>query len=363
LSKFQWDLEILEYLPVGIMIVNPDLKITFWNTMMELWTEIQRNQILGCLLIEKYPHLNNPVFLQRLKMIFSGGPPAIFSPQLHRHVIPCKINQEHYRIQNTTVRAIKIPNEKNVFALFVIEDYTELSNMVNDQKERNREMNLFLDILTHDLNNYFLSSLGYLDISMAEIQEHQSLDCLELTRAGIQQASELVKSISIMMKTRVTRAYDLQPVNLLEVVKSCNKDVKEMFPLKDIEIKMVNIDSRIHVRADSLFQQLILNLLTNAVKNDINENIIIDIEYKSVSERICHLRISDRGKGIDPMERKGIFNRYTQFRKRGKGSGLGLFIVKTLVERYEGKIWIESRVTNDYINGTVFIIELQVLNV
>lgn len=164
-----------------------------------------------------------------------------------------------------------------------------------------------------------------------------------------------------MVKTRIARSYDLQPVNLLDALKNCEKIVYEMFPSKVIDINLSRFNSAIHIKADSLFHQLILNLLTNAVKNDSEQSVTIEIEYRRINDQKCHLSVSDRGKGIKPEERKGIFNRYTQFRHSGEGSGLGLFIVKTLVERYKGKIWIESRDEGDYTKGTRFVIELEVI--
>ena len=70
------------------------------------------------------------------------------------------------------------------------------------------------------------------------------------------------------------------------------------------------------------------------------------------------ISISDQASGIPPEQRDGIFDRYTEFRKSGKGSGLGLHIVKKLVERYEGRIWIESRLPENYKLGTTLKIEL-----
>ena len=61
--------------------------------------------------------------------------------------------------------------------------------------------------------------------------------------------------------------------------------------------------------------------------------------------------VSDYGKGIPDSMKKELFNR---FYSKAKGSGLGLSIVRTLVERYKGKIWVGDRVYEDYTQGTAF---------
>ena len=120
-----------------------------------------------------------------------------------------------------------------------------------------------------------------------------------------------------------------------------------------------NINPAHKVKADSLFELMILNILTNATKNDPKDDVLIDISTKDIASKNILLSISDHGQGISLDEREGIFERYGEFRKKGKGSGLGLFIIKTLVERYNGKVWIENTVAGDYRKGTTFKIELQ----
>ena len=61
--------------------------------------------------------------------------------------------------------------------------------------------------------------------------------------------------------------------------------------------------------------------------------------------------VSDHGKGIPDLKKQELFSR---FYSKAEGSGLGLSIVKTLVERYKGKIWVGDRVYEDYKQGTVF---------
>lgn len=370
-------------IPEGVMIVSPDLRIVYWNTTLEEWTGISRNRILKTALIEQFPNLNSPKYLQRLQLIFAGGVPAIFSSQLHKMIIPCKFHDNTNRIQHTTVKAISIPEKEKFYALFVIQDVTDLAKNIETLTElrkreaeeikirkafeeslrsRNTEMELFLDLLTHDLRNYQMLAKGFLDLTMMEdITPEESQDFLQKSRAAIVRSSDLINNISIMMKTQLAHSYDLEGVKLLDAISQTITVLKELFPDKIIVVSTKKISPEISINADSLFTQLLLNLTSNAVKNDPHEIIEIELDNECTQGR-CVLSITDHGKGIPYKDREGIFDRYTQFRKKGKGSGLGLFIVKTLVKRYGGKIWIEDRVKKDYKQGTTFKVELKRVN-
>ncbi|MCK5305479.1 MAG: HAMP domain-containing histidine kinase, partial [Candidatus Heimdallarchaeota archaeon] len=71
--------------------------------------------------------------------------------------------------------------------------------------------------------------------------------------------------------------------------------------------------------------------------------------------------ISDYGKGIHPDSRDKIFTRFSKISEKSGGTGLGLFIVKKLIDRYKGKIWVESRDEIDYKKGSIFKIELDLI--
>ena len=68
--------------------------------------------------------------------------------------------------------------------------------------------------------------------------------------------------------------------------------------------------------------------------------------------------LSDYGKGIHPDIREEIFTRFSKISDKSGGTGLGLFIVKKLIDRYKGKIWVESRDETNYKKGSTFKIEM-----
>ncbi|AFZ09377.1 diguanylate cyclase with PAS/PAC and GAF sensors [Oscillatoria nigro-viridis PCC 7112] len=97
---------VLDSVPVGACLLQDDFVVLFWNTCLEEWTKIPRSQILGTKITAHFPHLSQLKYATRFKQIFAGGPPTIFSSQIHKHLIPATWQDGQQRIQQTTVTAV-----------------------------------------------------------------------------------------------------------------------------------------------------------------------------------------------------------------------------------------------------------------
>jgi diguanylate cyclase (GGDEF)-like protein/PAS domain S-box-containing protein len=127
--------KILDYLAVGICIFQEDLTVIFWNQRLEDWTRITRDKIMGTKISQHFPHFLEPKYAHRLQQIFRGGPPTIFSSQLHSAMIPARTFNGQLRIQHTTVVAIPKTNSQEYNALLVIEDVTDLTTRIQDYRK------------------------------------------------------------------------------------------------------------------------------------------------------------------------------------------------------------------------------------
>ena len=97
---------VLDSVPVGACLLRDDFVVLFWNTCLEDWTKIPRHQILGTKITTHFPHLSQLKYANRFQQIFVGGPPTIFSSQIHKYLIPATWQDGQQRIQQTTVTAV-----------------------------------------------------------------------------------------------------------------------------------------------------------------------------------------------------------------------------------------------------------------
>jgi len=125
---------IFDHIPIGVFVLKNDFVILFWNKCLEDWTGIPRSEIVGTNLFEHFQHLNQPKYSGRISDIFKGGPPTIFSSQLHKYIIPSTLPDGRRQIQHTTVISLPASNGNGFHALFAIQDVTELTQRTQDYR-------------------------------------------------------------------------------------------------------------------------------------------------------------------------------------------------------------------------------------
>ena len=125
---------ILDHVPVGVLILKQDNTVLFWNTCLEDWTGIVRNRIVGTDIRSFFPHLDAPKYSGRLSEIFEGGPPTIFSPQIHEYLIPIRLWDGQLQTQYSIITATPALAGSGYYALISIQDVTDLSRRIRDYR-------------------------------------------------------------------------------------------------------------------------------------------------------------------------------------------------------------------------------------
>lgn len=114
------------------------------------------------------------------------------------------------------------------------------------------------------------------------------------------------------------------------------------------------------VKANQLLRDVFANLIDNAIKHSkgsLEINITTSASYAE-GHKYCRVAIEDDGPGIPDTRKASLFDFSLAIRQKAVGKGLGLYLVKTLVEDFHGRILVEDRVPGDYTQGTRFVILL-----
>jgi signal transduction histidine kinase len=197
----------------------------------------------------------------------------------------------------------------------------------------------FINIAAHELRTPTQAILGY-----SELMEQANPQEVKVAAAAILRNADRLKRLTedILDITRIesqSLKLNMEMFNLNEKIKNVIQDVKH--GLSDSNTTKIIFEQReqdIPVYGDKVrIFQVVSNLLTNALKFTRNGDISIRAEQK---DGFGIVTIKDNGTGIDPEIMPRLFTRFAS--KSQTGTGLGLFISKSIIEAHGGKIWAEN---------------------
>ncbi|HTX44595.1 MAG TPA: HAMP domain-containing sensor histidine kinase, partial [Methanocella sp.] len=219
----------------------------------------------------------------------------------------------------------------------------------------------FLDLMSHDINNMNHTGMGYLEIALYRLKGSISPEDAAL----IEKAYDALKSSSALIgnvrniKEVQTEQHRLETFNLCQMLQELAKKYAR-YHGRDINISYKPPSGGCYIRAHRLFQEALSNIIENAIKHsDPSRPLAIDMSLDRITERgtdFCRVIIEDNGPGIPGDVKESIFTRFKRGETRTGGRGLGLYIVKMLVDEFGGRVWVEDRVPGDYRQGARFVI-------
>lgn len=219
--------------------------------------------------------------------------------------------------------------------------------------------------IAHDLNNIFTPILMSSQLLKSILKEQNNLRKVETITHSVQRGANILKQILGFAKGFEG---NFKKVNIAKVLLNTVNFVKETFP-KSIEFEYKISKDLGKVYGDSTqIDQVFLNLCVNArdaMENSFSKKLKITAENLTETEKEEHLSsnylvkitISDTGKGIPKEHLEKIYDPFFTTKKLGRGTGLGLSTVFSIVQKHNGKIEVESEVGK----GTIFKVLLPAL--
>lgn len=255
--------------------------------------------------------------------------------------------------------------------LLVIEQYLELKKQYQELDESHKKLLQTEKLATigtlaagvaHEINNALTVVEGYTEIlKKKHIRKEATADfCIDMLDR-IKTASDAIKKITSGLTSYARMDTDsLVPVKLNEAVSASIDLVSYLYKRNGIGIETCFIEPDPEIMGNiNQLQQVILNLFSNAAHAMDGMPVKkIKIHTTANGNSYCALSITDTGCGIKPEYRDKVFDKFFTTRKIGTGTGLGLDIIKNIIENMNGKIDVES----DVGRGTTFKILLPAIS-
>ncbi|MDD1678738.1 MAG: ATP-binding protein [Methanomicrobiales archaeon] len=214
------------------------------------------------------------------------------------------------------------------------------ADISNERAEKARdEANFYLDIMTHDINNVNQASLGYLML-LNEPEESSQDDLIRKLENTVHKSSEIIGQVSVIRRIREKDA-PLKRIDLDRII----RDVVHHYA----DARIVYKGTTLLVHADELIPEIFMNLVGNAIKFGGSEN-TITIDVQSRGDEV-EITVRDTGQGIPDALKPVLFQKYRRGTTAKSGKGLGLYIVRMLVERYGGRVWVEDAEAGSFDRG------------
>ncbi len=219
---------------------------------------------------------------------------------------------------------------------------------ITEEKKTQEREELLHTILRHDVKNKVQVVQGYLQLLDQQELTGESRDYLQKALKGNKESMNLLNKIRLLLKAQKEVKKD---VNISNTVHEAVHETESLAKDMGFEIDLQCPSMECKAKAGPLLKEVFSNIIENSVQHSNGERIKISGEIKN-DEITC--TIEDDGKGIPEEEKKSIFEKgYTTDQKRG--TGLGMFIVKLLLDTYEGKI----EVNDSELGGARFDIHLK----
>jgi signal transduction histidine kinase len=208
-------------------------------------------------------------------------------------------------------------------------------------KEADKAQKEFINVAAHELRTPIQPVLGLSDILRSKMKDSKQRELLEVITRNAKRLQRL--SEDILDVTRIesqSLVLNKEQFNLNETILNAIQDHKNEIEKINGNLKLLykTNDENIFVKADRLrLSQVISNLVRNAIKFTKEGDILIAV--RKDDSRVI-VSVKDTGSGIDPEIEPRLFSKFAS--KSFEGTGLGLFICKSIVEAHDGKIWAEN---------------------
>ncbi len=238
-------------------------------------------------------------------------------------------------------------------------DITSRLNLEEKLKKSKAETDLYMDVLSHDIANINTAIMGFLSILDDRMKENDPLrDFVKRSKDAIDRSNQMIKKVKGL--SRVQRSEeDLSMADLKERINSNFDDVKREFPHKMVKMELEAREGPVLVKCDELIDELLTNLFRNSISGGDLPTVEIQLEisnWKFDENAGYLLKMTDNGKGVPDDLKERVLGGKTNDTECVPGKGLGLSLVKGIIERYGGRIWFEDRMKGNYKEGTMIMV-------
>jgi len=253
------------------------------------------------------------------------------------------MNGERKILYTTKMPYYSLEDEVNILGVSI--DMTEIKDAEAELRKINFELDSFVYHASHDLRAPLCSLTGLLTLVKQEKDPIFRDMCVERAKSSVKKLDGFIAELTNLSRNNRLEV-KAQPIDFHKLLDDCLDDLKFMEEARNIEIQRKIFDNCVFHSDPGRLRIVLMNLLSNAIKYQ-KKNVLqrsqVQIEIE-IEDAYAGIKITDNGIGIEDQYKEKVFDMFFRASEHSFGSGLGLYIVKQVVERLRGTIELESQV-------------------
>ena len=320
-----------------IFVKDEQFRIVSANkAFMSLYPKEMQDKIIGFTTVEEYPPEEAEAFLAEDKKAFADGISEVVET----------LTMPDGKVHTLLTKKVRFEEASGKpLLLCVARDITQLKKAELALTQANEELESFAYRTSHDLRSPLVSSSRLLEFIQDDLEKghtEKATRHIKLVRESLSGLEALVGDLLDLTKLQHQTAKKAE-VNLNNLVGNSLKKLKHLEGFERIEFNAEYAGIRNPVVEKENIQQIIENLISNAIKyqDPNNQNPFVKISVDCNNSRLS-IAVSDNGLGIPDKYHDKLFKMFNRFHTRVSfGSGLGLYMIKKTVDKLKGKVEFE----------------------
>ncbi len=360
-TEEKWD-SLTENSKDIILILDKNDIIQYINNTIHPLTP---EEVIGTSIYEYVSKEHYDAIRKSLKKVYTTGNTESYEIPLDM----LKINTQIDTLWFNT-KAVPIKTDKEVSAVILIAtEITErkkIEQKIKESEEKYRKAynraDFYKDLFAHDMSNYLQVILSNIELTSILLKNKKKLNIAEENIFKIKQnvikGANLISKVKLLSKLEESQIF-FQLIDILAILQNVIKFLQNYFVDKEVKVEIDSPYDKIVVQTCEMINEVFENILINAVHHNINpitEILIIISEIEKDGKGFYKFEFIDNGIGVPDNVKEKIFQRGFMEDQSKKGMGIGLSLVKRIIDSTKGQIWVEDKIERHRSKGSNFIL-------
>ncbi|SIR83573.1 PAS domain S-box protein [Natronorubrum thiooxidans] len=353
--------QIIDLVPDMLFVKNRDGEYILANETTATYYDRPRSAVEGKTDVELLPDTEQARQFHQddIAVIDSGEP-------MHGSEEALTTADGETRILQTTKLPYEIAGTGDAAVLGYARDVTELKEYERQLETQRDNLEVLNQVVRHDIRNDLQLVLAYAEM-LEEVVDEAGREYVDQVLASARDAVAITETARDVSEVMLQADTEPTQVRLRYTLEHELDEIRSTY--ENAVVTTEGTIPRLEVVADDMLESVFRNLLTNAIEHNDAEIPVITVSA-SVEGDDVEVQIADNGPGI-PDERKATIFEEGEKGLESDGTGLGLYLVRTLVDRYGGDVWVADRTErwatdertqtgDEAVTGSVFTVRLPI---